>query len=167
MTYVHINVIILNICSQRRYNMIAIPVKTDDINGIVSPTFGKGKYFAIVNHAQEGSIEMNPSTSGIHVVAWLKEKGVKQVIVSHLGEKLFHALIQSEIKVYFAGTERIGVDYILAKLNNHELQEVTIQNYMHLLGHSDPLDDMDHERHHHSHGGGACCIKGTFADWLI
>lgn len=155
----------MDICSQRRYNMIAIPVKTNDIKGIVSPTFGKGKYFAIVNQNGEGNVEINPSTGGVNVVTWLKEHGVKHVIVSHLGEKPFHTLVAHAIKVHFAGEERIGIEYVLEKFNHHELEEVHIQNYMKLFGHQSH-DSLEEE--HRGHGGGCVCsMKGTFADWLI
>lgn len=134
--------------------MIAIPVKTNDIHGIVSPTFGKGKYFAFFEDAGHGRIEHNEGANGIHVAAWFKRLGVHSVILSHLGEKPFHTLSQSGIKVYFAGHERVSTKEVLEKFEKKILIEVTLQNYMSLLG------DEEHHHHeddHHHSNQGCCC----------
>ena len=133
--------------------MIAIPVKTNDVSGIVSPTFGKGKYFAFFDEAKQGFVEENQVGNGVHVAAWFGRLGVKSVILSHLGEKPFHSLLQQGIKVYFAGHERINTHDVLAKFSNHTLEEVTVQNYMSLLGEEDHHHEDDHA---HGHGGGCC-----------
>jgi len=122
--------------------MIAIPVKTNKEEGILAPLFGKAKYFALVDQAGTCTLQESMHDNGIKVAKWLHDLGVKSIILSHIGEKPFHACLENHIDVYFAGNERITLKDVLEKFHAHTLDKVTVVNYMALLG-----------EHEHSHEG--------------
>lgn len=141
--------------------MIAIPVKTQKEEGVVTPLFGKAKYFSIVD--EKGVITTKETTvsGGIQVVNWLKSLGVTSVIVNHLGEKPFHELLKNNIAIYYAGKERITLNDALKKLEQKELEQVSIANYMTLLGDEEHHDGgccgKEHDHGEHDHHGETCC----------
>jgi predicted Fe-Mo cluster-binding NifX family protein len=108
--------------------MIAIPVKTNKLNSAISTLFGKAKYFALI---ENNSIEIlkNEQIGGRAVVNWLKSKNVDTLITSHMGEKPFSSLIKSNIKVYFAGNERIEIKEVLLKYADGELPILDNENF--------------------------------------
>lgn len=134
--------------------MIAIPVKTDNEEGILAPLFGHAKYFSFISDDGSVMTHKNNADGGVKVVDWLVSMGVKTIILNHVGEKPFHLLTKASIDIYFAGNERITLHDALQKLKDGILEKVSIVNYMKLLGDDD---------HHHDesdgdgHGGGCCC----------
>ena len=112
--------------------MIAIPVKTNKENTAVSTLFGKAKYFAFI---QNNKIEIlkNEQTGGRAVANWLKSKNVDTLITSHMGEKPFETLLSNDLKVYFAGDERIELKDVMIKYADGELQILNNQNFHILL----------------------------------
>jgi len=100
---------------------VAIPVKTDGENPIVSPLFGKAKWFAFVEDGKI-SVEKNEAKGGIRVVDWLLEKDLDALIVQHMGDSPYTYLKEaSEIAVFFAGEERISVEEVMQKFDDETL----------------------------------------------
>ena len=139
--------------------MIAIPVKTNKENTAVSTLFGKAKYFAFI---EDNKIEIlkNEQTGGRAVANWLKNKNVDTLITSHMGENPFEALLSNDIKVYFAGDERIEIADAMIKYADGELPLLTSENFHKLI-----KEDGDHHsssccstrsgkmhNHNHMHG---------------
>ena len=100
--------------------MIAMAVKTNNINSAISPLFGKAKYFAIINENKDIEFISNNLDSGIKVVELLLSKGVKTLLISHMGEKPFSIAISRNVNIYFVGKDRITIDEALNKLKNGE-----------------------------------------------
>lgn len=128
--------------------MIAIPVKTNKENTAVSTLFGKAKYFAFI---QNNKIEIlkNEQTGGRAVANWLKSKNVDTLITSHMGEKPFETLLNNDLKVYFAGDERIEIKDVMVKYADGELTLLTNENFHTLI---------KEDEEHHSR---SCCSKGS------
>jgi predicted Fe-Mo cluster-binding NifX family protein len=120
--------------------MIAIPVKTNKENTAVSTLFGKAKYFAFI---QNNKIEIlkNEQTGGRAVANWLKSKNVDTLITSHMGEKPFETLLSNDLKVYFAGDERIEVKDVMVKYADGELAILDSKNFHTLI-----KEDEDHSK---------------------
>ncbi len=112
--------------------MIAIPVKTNKENTAVSTLFGKAKYFAFIEN-NKIEILRNEQTGGRAVANWLKSKNVDTLITSHMGEKPFETLLNNDLKVYFAGDERIELKDVMIKYADGELQILNNQNFHTLL----------------------------------
>jgi len=138
--------------------MIAAAVKTDNEKGVLAPLFGKAKFFSFVDDAGTITTQKNTLEGGMKVANWIKGLGITTIIANHLGEKPFHTLQNAGIKVYFAGKERIELTDALAKMKAGDLEEVTIVNYMALLG--EEADEngakekhhcCGHAEHHHGH----------------
>ncbi|MDY0364533.1 MAG: NifB/NifX family molybdenum-iron cluster-binding protein [Arcobacteraceae bacterium] len=143
--------------------MIAIPVKTDKENGILSPLFGKAKYFAFI---QNGKVEIkkNEHSGGRAVVRWLKDQGINKLITSHMGKTPFEFLQNLGIKVYFAGEERIELTDLLLKYSDGDLIELTNSNFDIFIQEDDHHHGTE-PHHHHSHNESCehkshepCCV---------
>lgn len=133
--------------------MIAAAVKTEK-GDVIAPLFGKAKYFSVVDKQGLIITHQCPVQGGMNVVPWLVNLGVKTVLLNHVGEKPFHALLGAGIDIYYVGNERIMLGEALEQLHNGTLEKVTVVNYMKLLG--------EDEHHHHDdegahHGGGCGC----------
>lgn len=127
--------------------MLAVAVKTGKENTAVSPLFGKAKFFAFYD-GNNITIEKNEVGDGKAVIDWFVQKGVDTIIVKEMGSNPYKALQKYNIKLLYAGDERIEVADIVKQYEAGELQ---------------PLNDMQmqtiinkHERHHthddgHSH----------------
>ncbi|WP_051906918.1 MULTISPECIES: NifB/NifX family molybdenum-iron cluster-binding protein [unclassified Sulfurospirillum] len=138
--------------------MIAVAVKTDKEKGVLSPLFGKAKFFSIIDDAGNITTHANAEEGGMKVARWLQSLGVTSLIANHLGEKPFHALQGAGIKIYFAGAGRVELEDVLQKLKEGALEEVTVVNYMDLLGeeehdHGEEEGASHHGKKHH------CCSK--------
>ncbi|QOG11900.1 NifB/NifX family molybdenum-iron cluster-binding protein [Arcobacter sp. FWKO B] len=133
--------------------MIAIPIKTNKENSAVSPLFGKAKYFALANNG-DITIVKNEVSGGRAVVSWLKSLGVNKLITSHMGQNPFNMLVNSDMKVYFAGNERVELNDILLKYADGDLIQLNHKNF-------DLYIKEDGHEHSHSHGdsGKSCCGK--------
>ena len=124
----------------------AIPVKTEK-GDVIASLFGKANYFSLID--AQGLITTRKCSvqGGINVVPWLQNLGVKTVLLNHVGEKPFHALLDAGITVYYVGKEQMMLKEALDQLHKGTLEKVTVVNYMKLLG-----DDGDH----HDSGGCGC-----------
>jgi predicted Fe-Mo cluster-binding NifX family protein len=135
--------------------MVAVPVKTEK-GEVIASLFGKAKYFSLIDNQGLITTQQCSVEGGMNVVPWLKNLGVKTVLLNHVGEKPFHALISAGIDIYYVGKERIMLKEALDQLHNGTLEKVTIVNYMKLLGEDDHHHHGDEESGHH-HGGGCGC----------
>ena len=100
---------------------VAIPVKTNQENPIVSPLFGKAKWFAFVEEGKI-TIEPNEAKGGIRVVDWLFEKEIDALIVQHMGDSPYTYIKEaSEIPIFYAGEECISVDEVMRKFDDETL----------------------------------------------
>ena len=88
--------------------MIALPVKTQRSETALSPLFGHAKYFAFVEDG-DVTIEKNPYSGGTEVARWLLDKGVKVVILQHIGRKPFEFLNQNGVACCYIGEGRITI----------------------------------------------------------
>jgi predicted Fe-Mo cluster-binding NifX family protein len=136
--------------------MIAMPIKTKSESSALAPLFGKAKFFAFIDNEGKISVEENKVSGGMHVAKAFKERGVTTLITAHLGEKPFHALRQAGIKIYCAPKERIEVEEAYASLQRGELCQVTIENYMSLLGEGEHHHGHECCSHEHGHDGECC-----------
>lgn len=125
--------------------MVAVPVKTEK-GEVVASLFGKAKYFSLIDNQGLITTQQCSVEGGMNVVPWLKNLGVKTVLLNHVGEKPFHALISEGFDVYYVGKERIMLSEALDQLHGGELEKVTVVNYMKLLGEDE-----------HQHAGGCGC----------
>ena len=107
--------------------MVAIPVKTEK-GDVVASLFGKAKYFSVISPKGETTIHPCMVQGGMNVVPWLKSLGVKKVVLNHVGEKPFHALLGADIEVFYAGEGRILLQDALKQLNDGKLEKVTLVN---------------------------------------
>jgi len=71
-----------------------------------------------------------------------------------MGQNPFNMLQSSNIKVYFAGDERIELTDVLIKYADGDLVLLNSENYKVYI----KEDDHHHEHSHgHEHGHGTCC----------
>ncbi len=107
---------------------IAIPVKTDKENPILSPLFGKAKWFAFVEEGKV-KIEKNEEQGGVRVVDWLFEKGIDALIISHMGNSPYTYIKEgSDISIFYAGEERISLEEVMKKFEDETLVIVDDSN---------------------------------------
>ena len=92
--------------------MLAVAVKTDKENTAVSPLFGKAKFFAFYD-GKNITIEKNEVGDGIAVINWFAQKGVDTIIVKEMGSNPYKALQKYNMKLLYAGDERIEVADII------------------------------------------------------
>jgi len=136
--------------------MIAVPVKTNKENPVVSTLFGKSKWFAFIDQKGNISIEANKTDNGREVVQNLLNKGVNQLIFRHMGGNPFMLLQKGTIECYYDGGERIFLDEILQLLKDKKLVKVDAYNMgkfieqgnMHKNGNK---QNHKHKGHTHQH----------------
>ena len=128
--------------------MLAVAVKTGKENTAVSPLFGKAKYFAFYD-GKNITIEKNEQEGGAAVIQWFAQKGVDTIIVKEMGSNPYNALQKYNIKLLYAGDERIEVADIIDKYEAGELDELNASQMQTII--------TKHEKHHthadgHDHG---------------
>jgi predicted Fe-Mo cluster-binding NifX family protein len=107
--------------------MIAIPVKTNKENPVVSTLFGKSKWFAYVD-GENITIEANKTDSGREVVENMISRGVTSLVFHHMGGNPFMLLQKGHIECFHDGGERIFLNDIIEKLSKGELTKVDGSN---------------------------------------
>jgi predicted Fe-Mo cluster-binding NifX family protein len=95
--------------------IFGIPVKTNGENPAIAPTFGKVKFFAIVN-GDEVKIVENVEKSGMKAVQLLLDNGVNVLLMSHIGGRPLEMALQSGIDVRFVGKDRITISEAVSKI---------------------------------------------------
>ncbi len=132
--------------------MIAIPVKTNKENPVVSTLFGKAKWFAYVD-GDTITIEANETESGRVVVEQMAQRGVEQLVFHHMGGNPYMLLQRAGIECFHDGGERIFLDEVLQKLQKGELTKVEPINMNEFIEqgnmHKSGKDHKHGEHHHH------------------
>lgn len=122
--------------------MLAVAVKTDKANTAVSPLFGKAKFFAFYD-GKNITIEKNEAGDGMAVINWFAQKGVDTVIVKEMGSNPYKALQKNDMKLLYAGDERIEIADIIKKyeageldgLSEMQMQKIINKHENHPQGH--------------------------------
>lgn len=131
--------------------MIAVPVKTNKENPVVSTLFGKSKWFAFINEDGKVSIEPNSTESGRAVVENLISKGVDQLVFHHMGGNPFMLLQKENIECFHDGGERIFLDELLNQLNNKKLVKVDGNNMAQFIEQGNMHKGGNKHQHNHEH----------------
>jgi len=130
--------------------MIAVPVKTNKENPVVSTLFGKAKWFAFVDENGKISIEKNSAESGRAVVENLVTKGVDKLVFHHMGGNPFMLLQKENIECFYDGGERIFLDELLQQLQNNNLVKVDAHNMAQYIEQGN-MHKGDHKHHGEKH----------------
>ncbi|MEA2050119.1 MAG: hypothetical protein U9O56_05260 [Campylobacterota bacterium] len=91
--------------------MIAIPIKKLGENPVLSDTFGKSKFFAIV----EGdliSFEANKNKDAVEVVDWLYDLGVSKTFIPKIGVKAYTHTKEMDMKCFHIDAKQKFIDII-------------------------------------------------------
>ncbi len=123
--------------------MIAMAVKTDSENSAISPLFGKAKYFALVDKDEKITFLANIEKSGIKAINLLINKGVKTLLMSHIGERPFQTALNANLDIYFVGKERVEIREAITKFKNGEYPNATTIDSSLFMG-----GKGDHHHHH-------------------
>lgn len=111
--------------------MVALPIVNSKKASNISPLFGKAKYFALYE-GNKIEVVKNEVLNGKRIIQWLKDLGVDQLIVNHLGKRPFEMILSSGMKAYFCEKKTASNDAVLKFLNG-ELQEITKENFEELV----------------------------------
>ena len=123
--------------------MLAVAVKTDKPNSAVSPLFGKAKFFAFYD-GRELKIEKNEQQGGVAVINWLASKGVDTLVIKEMGSSPYSEVKKREIKLLYAGDERIEINDLITKYENGRLEPLSDEKIKSIIA--------KHERSHtHKH----------------
>jgi predicted Fe-Mo cluster-binding NifX family protein len=132
--------------------MIAVPVKTNKENPVVTTLFGKAKWFAFIGDDGEIFIEENSTESGRTVVEYMVKKGVSQLIFQHMGGNPFMLLQKAKIECFHSGEERIYLNDVIEKLQTNQLTKVdgtNMADYIEQGNMHNGGNPNDKEHHHH------------------
>lgn len=127
---------------------IAIPVKINRENPPVAPLFGKAKWFAFV---KDGKIEIkpNPAEGGRAVMEWLMGEGVDTIIMQEMGRSPYNMIqARSGLRLFHSGYERILINDLLERFDNHTLTQLDDTSIHQILKHH----EKRHPHHTHHHG---------------
>ena len=133
--------------------MITFPVKTNRENAAVSPLFGKAKYFAFYD-GENLSIEANPFDHGSALINWFKEKGVDEVVIKEMGINPYKKIKNSNIKILYAGDNRVTTEELINKYKNSELEFLDEKRVLKIIKEHDLSHAHTHVHNHehdHSH----------------
>lgn len=119
--------------------MIAIPVKTNKSDTAISTSFGKAKWFALVDENGKTHFWRNEKLNGRSVIESLTHNGVEHVLLQSIGERPFQMLQQQNIKSYYAGDTRLLLTDSLEAFANKHLPVLTLENMSEYITH----------KHHH------------------
>lgn len=132
---------------------IAIPVKTNKENPVVSPLFGKAKWFAFIEEDGKVTIESNPIPDGQAVIRWFIDKNVDIVIMQEMGINPYRKIKEhGGIRLYHSGFERITLDEVLKAFHNGQLPLLDDAMMTQIIKHHESRHTHHghgHEHHHH------------------
>lgn len=129
--------------------MIAVPVKTNKQNPVVSTLFGKSKWFAFVDDNGNVTIEENQTQSGRDVVEHIIKKGVDTLVFHHMGGNPFMLLQKNAINCYHDGGERILLDELISRLKNDTLTKVDGTNMAQFIEQGNMHKNTQRKEHSH------------------
>lgn len=132
--------------------MIAVPVKTNKENPVVTPLFGKAKWFAFIAD-DTTQIVKTPMQGGVEVAQWLLEKGIDTLVFAQMGATPYAIFAKNpQIKLYHAGFERILLNDLLKVLKQGKLKLAEAALMQEVLAHHEGKHSHTHEGHHHRGG---------------
>lgn len=120
---------------------IAIPVKPknrEKTEFSVSNSFGKARFFAIVNENDDIQIVETVETGGKNICNMLKNLGVDIILTSHLGRGAFNMAKSLNMRTLFI-PDKIDIREAIDKYKTGDVEEITEKN----------LEKFAH--HHHEH----------------
>ncbi len=130
---------------------IAIPVKMNKENPAVAPFFGKAKWFAFVEDG-EINIEKNEAQGGQAVIEWFNQINVDTIIMQEMGAGPYGVIQKlGTIKVYHSGFERILLNDVLTKFDNHKLSLLDDEVMAKIIAHHEGRHTHDHNHEHDHH----------------
>lgn len=122
--------------------MIAVPVKNNNDNTALAPSFGKSKWIAFIDNSGKTTFWKNEKLNGRAVIEALVDHKVTKVLLQSIGEKPHMLLNNLNIKSFFAGEKRVLLSESISNFMQNALPEVTPTN----------RDDyIVHHHHHHKH----------------
>ncbi len=120
---------------------IALPVKKQKDKYVLSPAFGKAKFFIIVDtDSNNEKVIENIHLNGKGIAEQLATEHVEAVITNHIGEGAFRHLKKFNIEVYFSQEKNIPVEEVLKLFEDNKLPKITSENFNMV---------PQHEHHHH------------------
>lgn len=103
--------------------MIVFPLKTNKKDSAISPLFGKAKYFAFYD-GKSLQIEKNELNSGSKLIDWFISKNVDKIVIKEMGSSPYEKIKKTNIKIFYAGDERITSEELINKINDQSLQKL-------------------------------------------
>ncbi|MFN3977840.1 MAG: NifB/NifX family molybdenum-iron cluster-binding protein [Sulfurihydrogenibium azorense] len=116
---------------------IALPVKPQKDEYLVSPAFGKAKFFLIYDtQSQDVKIVENEHLSGRDVVNILSKEKVEIVITNHLGGGAYQHMVNCGIKPYYTESKNVSYKEVINQFLEGKLREFQPIDFM-LMPHVD------------------------------
>lgn len=123
---------------------IAMPVKPKMESYLLSPAYGKAKFFLIYDtETNNYEIVENKYLNGRDVANLLSSHKVDIVITNHIGGGAYEHLTNLGIKAYFTEMKNEPFEKVINEFKEGKLKEITRQMLMLLPQH--------HHDHHHHH----------------
>lgn len=105
--------------------MIAIPVKERGEEPIVSEVFAMSKWFLIIDE-DIVTFEKNIYKSGVEVILWLQQMGIKQIVAHKMGSTTYEKLKALDILCLYTNME-VKVTDIMEQVKNSQLSRLNEQ----------------------------------------
>ncbi|WP_051524436.1 NifB/NifX family molybdenum-iron cluster-binding protein [Sulfurihydrogenibium subterraneum] len=110
---------------------IALPVKPQKEEYLLSPAFGKAKFFLIYDtETQEVKIVENEHLSGRDVVNILSKEKVNVVITNHLGGGAYRHIIDCGIKAIYTESKNAPYKEVINQFLEGKLREFQPTDFM-------------------------------------
>ncbi|MEJ5172979.1 MAG: NifB/NifX family molybdenum-iron cluster-binding protein [Hydrogenothermaceae bacterium] len=115
---------------------IAMPVKPKSESYVLSPAFGKAKFFLIYDMDTENyEIVENKYLNGRDVANLLSVNKVNVVITNHIGGGAYKHLVDLGMKAFFTELKNEPFEKILDEFKRGNLKEITPQMFILLPQH--------------------------------
>ncbi len=108
--------------------MIAIPIQKEDENPAFVQLFGKARFFIFIKEDGSRQVEANSLLNGVKLVEYFAQKGVKKLIVNHIGKQPLLSLQNTNIECFYTQSIRKTVNELLEDLENNKLEKITDEN---------------------------------------
>jgi predicted Fe-Mo cluster-binding NifX family protein len=110
---------------------IAVAVKSDIENPVMSPLFGKATFFAIAtsNLDYKDTTIIEPSHShGTEVIDYFYNIGVNTLLISRMGLSPYNKAKSMGMKIFYVEQRKMPIDSLLEQLKLNNLEEMTDSN---------------------------------------
>ncbi len=108
--------------------MIAIPIQKEEKNPVFVQLFGKARLFLFIDEDGSRQIEVNSLFNGVKLVEYFTQKGVRKLIVNHIGKQPLLSLQKTDIECFYTQDVRKTVNELLKDLENNKLEKITDKN---------------------------------------